>query len=435
MKSRINVLFIAIDTLRADHMSCYGYDKLTTPYIDKNLVNTGVLFENCIAPGIPTHPGYTTMHTGMHPLTHEIVCHCGKVILKNEVKILSQILRSNGYTTAAIDNLVMNAPWFVRGYDYYIFSGGITVISKGIKISGEIVTKKAISFLKAWKEGIFGDNHPFFLFVHYWDPHTPYLPPEDYIKMFYRGKRRPLKELLMQTKWGRHIYKMWLKQIIEDKGIDDKNYVDASYDAEVYYSDRCVEKLIEYLKEINEFDNTLIILTADHGEGLGENNVYYDHHGLYEWDIHVPLIMRLPSLLPEGKRVSELVTHEDIVPTVLDLLNIKLNYKFDGRSLLPIIIGEEKGREFVICVENTRMSKRAIRTKGWKLIQTLKPDIYGRPAGYLELYNLQKGEDTNLADEHKDIAKELLYKMEVWYREKLNGKADPLMIQEISLPI
>lgn len=432
MVDETNVLLIAIDTLRADHISCYGYEKETTPHIDE-VAKEGVLFETCIAPGIPTHPGYTTMMTGVHPLTHEIVCHAGRVTLSTNIKMLPELLRSKGYITAAVDNLALGAPWLLRGYDYYFYSGGITVISKGIKVTGHVVTEKALTFLKMWKQRAFG-NKPFFLFVHYWDPHTPYLPPPELIEKFYDGRGVALKPLLEQTKWGKHILKHWLHKLIEE-GYDDKNYIDASYDAEIYYADMNVLRLIEFLKDANEYDNTLVIITSDHGEGLGENQVYYDHHGLYEWDVRIPLIMRLPGKLPEGKKVKGIVTHEDIVPTVLDLVGIESMPSFDGKSLIPLVEGFEKGKEFVVCIENTRMTKRAIRTREWKLIQTLRPDIYGNPAGHIELYKLKTGEDENLAPENPDLAKDLLFTMETWYRAKLKGRADPLMVQDISLPL
>ena len=173
-------------------------------------------------------------------------------------------------------------------------------------------------------------------------------------------------------------------------------------------------------------------MTADHGEGLGENRVYYDHHGLYEWDVHIPLILYHPAALSGGKRVKSMVTHMEIAPTVLELAGVK---ELGGRSLLAVADGEEEGYRFVVCVENTRMTKRAIRTARWKLIQTLRPDPYSRPAGYLELYDLEKGEEENLAETERDVAEELLMVMEKWYRSALGEKGDPLMLQPISMPI
>lgn len=423
-----------MDTLRADHLSCYGYCKKTSPAIDE-LAESGVLFENAIAPGIPTHPAYTTIFTGLHPLEHKIVCHAGNEALSPAVKTIAQRLRELGYVTAAVDNLVATgAPWFMRGFELYIYSGGITVISKGAKVTGEIVTEKAIGVLRAWKSGLLGSK-PLFLFVHYWDPHAPYLPPSGFWEEFYSGGGTRLTPLLEKTKWGRYILRGWIREVIA-RDRDEKEYVDALYDGEIRYVDYCISKLLKELKTLDIYESTAVILTADHGEGLGDNDVYYDHHGLYDWDVRVPLIISYPQQLSGGKCVSELVTHEDILPTLLELAGSKLSERVgESNSLVELIDGNNWSRDFVVCVENTRMTKRAIRTREWKLIETLRPDIYGRPAGFLELYDLKRGEEVNLAEEHRDVAKDLLLRLEVWYRKKLGPEPDPLSVQQISLPI
>ncbi len=429
----LNIVLIAIDTLRADHLSCYGYPVKTSPTLDR-IASDGVVFEECIAPGIPTHPGYTTIFTGMHPLTHQIVCHGGNLLLSWSIKTIPEMLYPK-YFTAAVDNLVMTKGlWFIRGFEAYLYPGGATVISRGAKVSGEAVTDKAIRFLRAWGDGRLG-RKPLFLFIHYWDPHTPYLPPPGFREKFYRGGGTRLRPLLEETRWGRMLLKTrWIQQLMSE-GHDEKEYVDSLYDEEILYADWCISRLVEELERLDIYDETLLIITADHGEGLGENKVYYDHHGLYEWDIRVPLIMRCPRMLPKGRRIRGIVTHEDIAPTMLDAAGIAPPYRMDGVSLLPIIEGKAEARSFTICVENTRMSKRAIRTREWKLIETLRPDVYGNPAGHLELYSLKRGENENLAEDKQDTVGELMMLMEKWYRQKLSGRPDPLAVQPISLPI
>ncbi|HDD33826.1 MAG TPA: sulfatase [Thermofilaceae archaeon] len=433
-REKPNILLIAIDTLRADHLGCYGYYRQTSPTIDE-LARDGIVFENAIAPGIPTHPSYTTIFTGVHPLKHKIVCHAGSEVLSPALKTMAQYLQESGYATVAVDNLLMTgAPWLVRGFEVYVYSGGITVISGGAKVTGEVVTEKAINVLRAWKAKLYGEK-PLFLFVHYWDPHAPYLPPKGFWEEFYREGGTKLTPLLRRTRWGRYMLKGWLKEVIA-KGRDEKEYVDALYDGEIKYCDWCISKLLEELKVLDLYEDTVIVITADHGEGLGENNVYYDHHGLYDWDVRVPLIIHYPQLMGGGKRVRELVTHEDILPTVLDLAGVKYpEGEVDGRSLIKLIEERCWSRDFVVCVENTRMTKRAIRTREWKLIETLRPDIYGHPAGFLELYDLRRGEENNLIEEYLDVAKELLMMLEVWYRRKLGPEPDPLSVQQISLPV
>ena len=158
----MNVILFALDTLRADHMSCYGYNLKTTPRIDE-LAQESTLFRYCIAPGIPTHPGFTTIFTGVHPLRHKVVCMASAHELSWKIKTLPEILRREGYTTIAIDNLTATRGlWFARGFNYYVFLEGMPVVSKGYKNIGEVTTRKTKNFLKLWTEGAL-DSKPFFM--------------------------------------------------------------------------------------------------------------------------------------------------------------------------------------------------------------------------------------------------------------------------------
>ncbi|RLE93922.1 MAG: sulfatase [Thermoprotei archaeon] len=432
-----HVLLIAIDTLRADHLSCYGYKVKTSPFIDK-IASEGAIFEYAYAPAIPTHPGYTTMLTGVHPLHHKIVCHAGSIFLSKNIPLVSELLKRKSYITAAADNLAImkGGEWFIRGYDYYFATGGIVVISKGIKISGEIVLKKTLEFLDMWSSKL--KDKKFFLFVHFWDPHAPYYPPEDLVKKIFKGdpSQGDLKERVEKTVWGRHLLKGWLGKLIE-KGSRNPDYIEALYDAEILYTDDKVKKIYEKLEELGILDDTIIIITADHGESMGEHNIFYDHHGLYEWDVRIPLIVRYPEKVPKGTKVKAFVQHTDIVPTILDVVSCSFGEHIYGKSLIRLIEGEWSGYDKVLLMENTRMTKRAIRTERWKLIETLRPDPYGRPAGYLELFDLEKDplEQNNLAYEDRDTALRLLGELEEAWRKLLKGTEDPLLTQEISLPI
>lgn len=433
----LNVVFIAVDTLRADHLSCYGYHRKTSPEIDE-FANEGVLFYNAFAPAIPTQPSFTTMLTGVHPINHGIVCHDTKVALSPEIPMLPQMLKKHGYVTAAVDNLATaysNVPWFIRGYDYYIDSGGKKVISFGAKIFAEKVNNLAINWIKNWRRGERGDK-PFFMFLHYWDPHAPYWPPTDCVEKFYKGNpkdtaNKSLEKIRESPGW----VLAWVEEPLK-AGITDKVYVEALYDGEIAYVSSQIGELLSTLKEMELTENTLIVLTADHGEGMGEHGVYYDHHNLYEFNIRIPLIMVFPDRLPPKRRVENMVQHIDIVPTILDLLKIPKTESVDGTSLLPIISGVEEGYSKIICLENTRMTKRAMRTREWKLIETLRPDFYGHPAGWIELYNMKQDPDEteNLAESEEKITHDLLARLEIWTRSKLKEREDPLLSQKISMP-
>jgi len=437
----MNVVLIAIDTLRADHLGCYGYDKAISPNIDE-LAKDSTIFMNCFTAGIPTHPAYTTIMTGMHPIIHRIVCHAGKENLPHTIDMLPEILNKHGYLTIAVDNLataerIARAGWFARGYNYYFSTGGITVISRGVKVNAEIVNSLSFEALELALKKC--DRYKgFFMFIHYWDPHAPYLPPKEYLEKLYEGNpfSGDLDERLSKTLWGRLLLKGWLGELIKN-GIRDKLYIDTSYDAEIAYVDGKIGEFIAEIDKLGLKDDTTIILTADHGEGLGEHEIYYDHHGLYEWDIRVPLIVRSPSKMPSRTKIDAIVSHMDIAPTILDLVGIKVSEEITGNSLLRLFSKEWDGYSALCMVENTRMTKRALRTEKWKLIETIRPDIYGKPAGYLELYDLEKDpkERINLVDEDEDLALLLLGRMEKLYRSMLRGKGDPLIEQEISLPL
>ena len=169
--------------------------------------------------------------------------------------------------------------------------------------------------------------------------------------------------------------------------VRDRHYVDAQYDGAVAYMDASIQRILTRVEELGLSDNTLIVINGDHGETLYEHECWYDHHGMYENTLYVPLIIRLPGKLPAGQRVAGTTLHQDLVPTVLKLLNIRTDIAFDGRSLLPLIAGQRASNysDFYI-TECTWMRKHGWRTPEWKLIVALEPDFHFKPE--VELYNL-----------------------------------------------
>jgi len=427
----MNVILIAIDTLRADHLSGYGYKCLTSPHMDK-IASEGVAFEGFYSPHIPTHPAFTTMMTGVDVMTHQIVAQGGKVDLDPKVLTLAQVLKSQGYFTAAADNM---GRWFSRGFDTYE-GYSWERDPKAPWHKAEAVNGTALKIL----ERAARQDKPFFLFFHYWDPHTPYLPPSPYSRMFYGGDEKAPSNHSMDALFAFEPFKVYFEQWMG--GTTDIEFTIAQYDAEIAYCDAALAHIFNRIEELDLADDTLLILVADHGEEMDEHQMWFDHHGLYDTNLHVPLIMRCPGKLPAGKRISGLARMFDLAPTILDFLGlsgIAQEANMEGSSLLPLV-KSNRGRKKEVCselflTECTWMRKRGIRTREWKYIRSSEPDIHNRPPK--ELYHLvdDPGELKNLADEMPEIVKDLEGRLTDWVKGRLDQtkKVDPIETQGITL--
>ena len=212
-------------------------------------------------------------------------------------------------------------------------------------------------------------------------------------------------------------------------GITDKDYVIAQYDGAVAYMDAAIQTILTFLAMKGILDDTIIVLNSDHGETLYEHECWFDHHGLYDSNLHVPLIVRYPSKVPAGLSVSGYNQHKDLMPTLLELAEIECDIDFDGRSLMGMARGEVTSHESEIYItECTWMRKHGWRTPQWKLIRALEPDFHFKPP--VELYNLVEdpGETTDVADAHPDVVDNLTSRMESWIakREAETGLANPI---------
>jgi len=434
MPAPANVVLIVLDTTRADHLGCYGYGRVTSPHLDR-IAAQGTLFRQCYSPHIPTHPGFTTMLTGKDVFAHQIVTQGGKVDLDPAVRSLAELLAAQGYVTAAADNL---GRWFNRGfqvYERYRWEREGTEWRKA-----EAVNAVVLPLL----DRLAAAGKPFFLFAHYWDPHTPYLPPAPFSRMFYAGDEKDPRHLdgprSMQPVFDFEPFTLYFQQWMG--GVTDRAFPNAQYDAEIAYLDTALAHVFTRLDALGLSEDTLVVITADHGEVLDEHPCWYDHHGLYEENIRVPLLLHQPGRVPAGRQVDGFVTLLDIAPTVLDHLGLGGLAEAEGmqgRSLLPLL-GEEAppGRGTVLefyLTENTWMRKRGWVTPEWKLIQALEPDCHGFPE--IELYDRRADpcEQRNLADELPEVVRELRARLEDYVARRLaaTGLPDPSMTQAITL--
>jgi len=441
-----NIILISLDTQRAANMSCYGHKNLTTPHLDR-IVSQSTLFETCISPHIPTHPAHTTMFTGKDVLTHQIITQGGSLNLDQNVKTVAELLSEAGYFTVAADNL---GRWFKRGFPDDLYRGYKWETKYHNARKAEAVNKTAMEVLDVAR----AQDKPWFAFLHYWDPHTPYLPPPPFERMFYSGDECDPNNRSMDAVYDFEPFTAYFRQWmckpdpsdpdnIQKKRLwTDRRYVNAQYDASIAYMDASLASLFQYLNDNDIMDETLLIITADHGEELDEHELWYDHHGLYETNCHIPLIIHCPDVVPAGQRLEGLVTLKDIAPTLLNYAGqteLAEREKMEGVSLRPLIEngGHDGTTESVYLTECGWMKKRGWRTKKWKLIVETgsTPEVYNKPD--LELYDLEEDPDEiyNMAEEAPKVIQELKAEMEDFLKRRLaeTGLPDPTETQDITM--
>ena len=424
MAKQPNIVLMGVDSLLATHMSCYGYPRLTTPHIDR-FAEGATLFEKTYSPHVPTTSAYGSMLTGLDTFSTQVVALRHQGPLREEVKTLAEILGDVGYDTTCVGFSGPSA----RGFDTYLEFSGWGPDESGRSPKAENLNKTTIPELNRLIDQ--SDEKPFFLFLRHMDPHSPYLPPAPYERMFYHGDEcdpsNTSMEPVMSFKPFCDYFVSWMPE-----GITDKDYVIAQYDGAIAYMDACIQRLFNALETRGVLDETIVVLNGDHGETLYDHECWFDHHGIYDVTLHVPLIIRYPGRVPAGKRVAGYNQHKDLVPTLLELADIETDIAFDGKSLTPLMNGEiaSYDSEFYI-TECTWMRKHGWRTPEWKLIVALEPDFHFKPP--VELYNLiqDPDENNNLVDEHPDIVNVLETRMKNWIlqREQETGLTNPIMTQ------
>lgn len=420
MKRKTNLLLIGIDSLRPDHMSLYGYKHLTTPHMDK-LAASGAVFENMFSPHIPTTPGYTSMFTGMDAFGMNVVALRHEGGLPKGITTIAEVLGKEGYNTTCVGFSGNPAS---RGFQKYIDFSGWGSWDEGRSAKAENLNAVAIPELKR----LAASSKPFCLFLRHMDPHSPYLPPRPFERIFYDGnefdkKNRSLDPVYKFAPFCDY-FASWFPP-----GCKDKDYIIAQYDGALAYMDSCIANIFATLQELGIEEDTLVVIDSDHGETLYDHDCYFDHHGLYDCTVRIPLALILPGRISAGQRINDFCQMKDITPTMLDLMGIKTRIKFDGRSLLPRMTGGERLQEpeFYI-TECTWMRKHGWRTPEWKLIHALEPDFHFKPK--VELYNMviDPGENNNVADKEPGVVRMLEARMQahIARREKETGRKNPI---------
>ncbi len=420
MAKHPNLILIGIDSLRRDRMSLHGYDRLTTPHIDKYAAG-GATFEEAFSPSVPTTSGYASMLTGFDCFGTDVVALRHKGPLGDHLTTLPELLGELGYDTTCIG---FEGNPSSRGFKNYLSFEGWQSDATGQSPKAQALNDVTIPELKRLAAG----DSPFFLFMRHMDPHSPYLPPQPFMRIFYDGDEKDPNNHSLDDLYAFEPFAEYFKSWFPE-GLTDKEYMNAQYDGAIAYMDACIANIFQSIATLGIEEETLVVLTSDHGETLDEHDCYYDHHGLYDCTLTVPLVFRFPGKVPEGVRVPHSCQLKDIVPTALELMGIPSKIKFDGRSLVPWMHGEQRRPEPEFYVtEATWMRKHGWRTPEWKLIHALEPDLHWKPE--VELYNLitDPEENHNLAESEPEVVELLEGRMQahIKRREKETGRTNPM---------
>jgi len=307
-----NIILITIDALRADHLSCYGYPYPTSPYID-DLAKKSVVFEYAFCALPKTSASFASLMTGLHPFVHKTGPNAD--LLKAEFITLAEALKMRGYFNIAIvDNSNLSPKFgFSQGFDEYI---GVWNKRKGKEASTPYITRTILDFLENNKK------RPFFLWAHYIETHTPYRPPDEFVEARPPGRKiRDIEKKILVN------IEDWMTAPDPDEG-----YVISLYDGTIKYIDTEIKKISDAFFEHAHQENTIFILTADHGEELGEHNLFFDHGPLtFSSSTRVPLIMFVPG--EKSRRIKQPVSLMDIYPTVLEKVGLVPPYEIQGKNM------------------------------------------------------------------------------------------------------
>ena len=358
-----NIVVITIDTLRADHLGCYGYKQIKTPNIDA-LAADGSRFERAYTPVPVTLPAHTVIFTGTYPMLSGIHDFSANK-LNPQQPTLASVLKGHGYTTGAvIGSAVLDSRFGLNhGFDFYYDHFDFSRLEESnldeMERPGNVVADQSLDWL--------GKNYQkkFFLWMHLYDPHYPYRPPAPY----------------------------------------NQEYASHLYDGEIAFADAQVGRLLRFLKEKGLYQNTLIVLSGDHGESLGEHGEKTHGFFIYNATLHVPLIIRIPGTRTEGL-VTASAGLADIMPTVLSTLGLEVPAQVQGQNLLAAINGKKKeeprslyAESFLPRLHFNWSELRGVETWNYHFIAAPKP----------ELYDLAKdpGETQNLFAEKKAVGEEM----------------------------
>ncbi len=414
------VVMIIIDTLRADHLACYGAP-WRTPAID-GLARDGVLFRHCFATAPITLPSTASIYTGRLPYHHGTITGEYAHLPDAEVTLAERMAEA-GYATAGFVSIV----FLTERYGLDQGFARLELLDQGPNHrDADSVTRLGTEYAAA------NAGKPFFLLLHYYDVHSPYAPPAPFDRMYYEGNEKapgePVLTFLRSAKNRTDKRNDWNYRWLE--GVTDLQFGVRQYAAGVSYADMHVGRVLEALRRAGLYERALIVLCADHGEHLGEHDIWFTHYVPYQEVLHVPLIVKLPGNRQAGLAIEEPVSNLDIAPTILETIGRPAPAEIDGRSLVGVMNGQRSRKPSLVVAEQgnlpTRFSKALVEWP-WKLLlfRTGAREVY-------ELYDLSAdpAETRDLAAANPAVRQRL--RKSLW---KLFDRGKPLVADTRSRPV
>ncbi|HIE09058.1 MAG TPA: hypothetical protein EYP65_04340, partial [Armatimonadetes bacterium] len=407
---RPNVILVAFDQLRADRLHCYGYFRETSPNIDR-LAREGALFRRMYSVASWTTPAFVSALTSLYPSRHRMTLFFTPKapLLDPSIPLLQEQFKRAGYVTVAFVNNG-NAGRHIIGRGFDEFYQGQEVppniterIGRADRAPG--TTRKIIAWLRRWAKS--STRRPFFMFIIYFEPHSPYNPPPEH-DIFKTDAYPEVKFTGYDPRGGRLL--RWAA-IGDGKAVER---LSSLYDGYIHFVDHHFGALLRALKELGIYDDTVVALFSDHGELLYERPdvLTFDHRSLYDANIRVPLIIRGPGV-PKGKVVNALASTIDIAPTLLELAGLPPLPGGQGRSLLPVLKGKRvRAHEYLFSEQDILERLRSVRDERYKLILNLD-------TGRVQLFDVlsDPAERFDLATQRPREVRRLMRALKRWMEE------------------
>lgn len=383
-----NILLISIDALRADHLSCYGYDRHTSPVLD-GLAAQGTRFSRAFVNTHGTPPSHTTLLSSLYQESHRVGIDSASAAgrsIPSGVEMVQEIFAGAGWHTLAVTGggFMSSKYGFSRGFEEY-FDRART-IDQGAKI----LSKHLRPLLR--------DDRPVFAFLHTYQVHTPYAPPRRFRRLFgeYRGTVDATSKALLE------VHSTAARSLTRE----DFEYLESLYDGEIRYTDEVIGRLLASLKAIGFLDHAIVVVTSDHGEEFGEHGGVLHGGKLFEELLHVPLIISGAGI-DRGIVDPSLVSLVDIAPTLLSLAGLEIPDAMEGRSVFDRPASEQFQDQRVFAQYGDQLY--CVRTPRWKLIQRTSNQR-------VKLFDLHRdpGEQRNLSARRPDLSAALLAELEEW---------------------